>query len=349
MFDRAPFLVFWETTQACDLACQHCRACAVPARSPDELTTEEGKSLLDDIREMGCPIVVLTGGDPAKRPDLVELVRHGVSIGLQMALTPSATPLVTPELVRELRDAGLSRLAVSLDGATAEVHDAFRGVPGSFDRTFEILRDARALGLGTQVNTSVSKTNAADLERIAERLAPMDIELWSVFFLVPTGRAKPDDLVDPEDVERMLERLAALRENVPFAIKTTAAQHYRRVLLQEKKRGAEPAARDGIARATRPVGDGQGIAFVSHRGDVFPSGFLPIPCGNVRSAGIAEIYREHPLFVGLRDPDRLEGKCGVCEFRKVCGGSRARAFAMLGDVYAEDPACAYVPRLARAS
>ncbi len=161
--------------------------------------------------------------------------------------------------------------------------------------------------------------------------------LFVVYQLWGTG------LQTAQEQDRIEGEFAALQESVPFAIKTTAAQHYRRVLLQGKKRGEEPVARDGIARATRPVGDGQGIAFVSHRGDVFPSGFLPIPCGNVREEGIAEIYREHPLFVGLRDPDRLEGKCGVCEFRKVCGGSRARAFAMLGDVYAEDPACAYLP------
>lgn len=343
-FDNAPFITFWEVTRACDLACRHCRACAIPRRDPRELDHEQGKRLLARVAESGCPVVVLTGGDPAKRDDLVALVAHGVSLGLRMCLTPSATPLVTPGLLLELRDAGLSRLAVSLDGADASTHDGFRGVPGSFARTFEILHDARAFGLTTQVNTTISRHNHDQLETIAELLGGQGIELWSVFFLVPTGRGADLELLEPDRVEALLERLAAILAHAPFDVKTTAAPHFRRVLLQGKvKRGAIVGISDGIGRAPRGVNDGQGIAFISHRGEVFPSGFLPIPCGTFED--FARIYREHPIFVSLRDPDRLEGKCGRCEFRKVCGGSRARAHALTGNPLAEDPACAHQPAL----
>jgi len=337
-------MVFWETTQACDLVCQHCRADAQPTPDPDELTHDEGRRLLDDIRAMGCPLVVLTGGDPAKRPDLVELVRYGTSIGLRVALTPSATPLVTRDLLTRLKAAGLARLAVSLDGATAAAHDGFRGVDGSFARTFEILRDAHALGLTTQVNTTVTDLDVDDLERIAALLTDLDITLWGVFFLVPTGRGEEMRVLDPAVAERVLERLATIAATASFDVKTTAAPHFRRVLLQHKvKRREIVGLSDGIGRAPRGVNDGQGIVFVSHTGEVFPSGFLPLSCGNVRGEGLGAVYREHPVFRQLRDPDRLEGKCGLCEFRRVCGGSRARAYAMTGDLFAEEPACAYEP------
>jgi len=347
VFDQAPFLAIWETTRACDLACKHCRASAVAERAADELTTREGMRLLDDVRSMGTPVVVLTGGDPAKRPDLVELVRYGNSIGLRMALTPSATPLVTQGLLEQLREAGLARLAVSLDALYSHTHDAFRGVAGSYDRTLDILQAAHGLGLTTQVNTTVSRTNVDDLEAIAEFVAAWEIELWSVFLVVPTGRARPDDVISAAEVESVLERLAALLPVMPFDIKTTAAPHFRRVLLQQHApRGDIAGLADGIGRAPRSVNDGCGLVFVSHRGEVYPSGFLPLSCGNVRTHSLTEIYRENPLMRQLRSVDALEGKCGVCEFRRVCGGSRARAYAVTGSVMAAEPACAYVPRAA---
>jgi len=344
-FEEAPFIVFWETTQACDLACKHCRADASPERDPEELTFAEGARLLDDVRAMGCPLVVLTGGDPAKRPDLIDLVGYGTEIGLRVALTPSATPLVTPALLGRLAAAGLARLAVSLDGATAAAHDGFRGVAGSFARTLEILRDARAAGLTTQVNTTVTDLNVDELEQIADQLRTLAINLWGVFFLVPTGRGEALHVLDPDAAEVVLERLVTIARQAPFDVKTTAAPHFRRVLLQHQVRRREIVGiDDGIGRAPRGVNDGQGIVFVSHRGEVFPSGFLPLACGSVRKEGLAAVYRRHPVFTALRDPDVLGGKCGVCEFRRVCGGSRARAYAMTGDLFAEEPACAYQPR-----
>ncbi len=343
-FDQAPFIVFWETTRACDLVCRHCRANAVPERDPRDLDSTEAFRLLDEIKAMGCPVVVLTGGDPAKRRDLVDIVRYGASIGLRMALTPSATPLITRELLTELRDAGLARVAVSLDGASAESHDAFRGVAGSYERTFEILRAAREIGLTTQINTSVTTFNHAEIEEIAVQAGKLDIELWSVFFVVPTGRAHADDLLQPIAAEDLLERLADISESSAFDVKTTAAPHFRRVLLQRKvSRSDVRGVSDGIGRAPRGVNDGQGIAFISHLGEVYPSGFMPVPCGNVREESLAKIYREHPLFRSLRDPEALHGKCGVCEFRRICGGSRARSYALTGDPLAEEPSCAYSP------
>jgi radical SAM protein len=357
-FDRAPFLVIWETTRACDLACLHCRAEARPDRDSGELSTAEAKRMMDQVRRFGRPLFVLTGGDPLKRPDVVELLGYGASIGLRMAMTPSGTPLMTPEVLRELRDAGLSRLAVSLDGSTAAVHDGFRGVRGSYDWTLRMLRAARELGLSTQINTTVSRHNLDDFEGLIELMVGLGISLWSVFFLVPTGRARPEDIASPEDFERVFERMYELSKTAPFDVKSTAAPQYRRVILQrqvrERRAGGRDAApealtagigfslADGVGRA-KGVNDGNGFVFISHTGEIFPSGFLPKSAGNVRSDDPVEVYREHPLFRSLRDPDRLKGKCGVCEYREVCGGSRARAYALTGDPLEAEPFCTHVP------
>jgi radical SAM protein len=358
-FDRAPFVVIWETTQACDLACLHCRACAVPQRDPRELTTGEAKRLVDDICRFGRPLLVLTGGDPLKRPDAVEIVRYGTDAGLRVALTPSGTPLMTPRVLGELHDAGMSRLAVSLDGATAAQHDAFRGVAGSFDWTIRMLETARSLGLSTQINTTISRHNVHDLERLITLMTGLGIALWSVFFIVPVGRARPEDLATADEFETVFHRLYDLSRTAPFHNKPTAAPHYRRVIMQrqvaERRAGARDGAPspltagvgfsfgDGVGRAAKGVNDGDGFLFVSHRGDIYPSGFLPKSAGNVRTDDLVEVYRTHELFRSLRDRDRLKGKCGVCEFRTVCGGSRARAYAMTGDPLEADPMCAYTP------
>jgi radical SAM protein len=357
-FAQSPFVVIWETTQACDLACKHCRACAVPQRDPRELTTDEAKRLVDDICRFGRPLFVLTGGDPLKRPDVTEVVRYGVEQGLRVALTPSGTPLMTPRVLEELRDAGLSRLAVSLDGATAEQHDGFRGVAGSFDWTIRMLETARSLGLSTQINTTISRHNVHDLESLITLMTGLDIALWSVFFIVPVGRARAEDLATAEEFEEVFNRLYELSTTAPFDIKSTAAPQYRRVVLQrqvaERRQGAngQPltpltagvgfSLADGVGRA-KGVNDGDGFLFVSHRGDIYPSGFLPLSAGNVRTDDLVEVYRSHELFRALRDRGRLQGKCGACEFRFVCGGSRARAYAMTGDPLASDPLCAYQP------
>jgi len=345
--DQSPFLVIWEVTEACDLACVHCRACAVPARHPMELTTCEGFALLAEIRSMGNPLMVFTGGDPLKRPDLFQLLAESVGLGLRTTVTPSATPLLTQETVRRFQQLGVSRMAISLDGPDAVSHDSFRQVAGSFDRSLSALQEAQRIGLETQVNTTVTRYNLASLPRIAEIAATMQARLWSVFFLVTTGRAQCADDVSAEDYERVFELLYQLSEKVPFDIKTTEAQHYRRFVAQKRK------AEGGIQRSwgtsavmlrQAGINDGKGFVFVSHLGEIFPSGFLPISAGNVRQDSLAEVYRKSPLFLQLRDSNRLEGKCGACEFRNLCGGSRSRAYALTGNFLAEEPRCIYQPR-----
>lgn len=363
-FDRAPFLVIWETTQACDLVCVHCRAEAQPCRNVNELSTLDAMRLMNDVRRFGKPLFVLTGGDPFKRPDLVELVEHGARIGLRMGLTPSATPLVTRDALEALRDVGLSRLAISIDGASPEVHDWFRGVPGSFQRSIEILETARELGLSTQVNTTVTRPTLRDFDAMARLVETLDIALWSVFFLVPTGRARPEDVAGAEEFEEVFHRMYDLSRTASFDIKSTAAPHFRRVILQrqveERRRGERDEAPEpltegvgfslagsssdaGPAGRAKGVNDGNGFVFVSHLGEIFPSGFLPLSAGNVRTDDLVEVYRESPLLRALRDPDRLKGKCGVCEYRTVCGGSRARAYAVSGDYLEAEPYCTHIP------
>jgi AdoMet-dependent heme synthase len=347
-FGEKPFIVIWEVTQACDLACAHCRASAQPLRSCDELSTEEGKHLIDEIADFKVPVFVITGGDPLKRPDIFELVQHASSRGVRVSMTPSATPLLTQEAVHKLKDAGLARMAISLDGSTAMMHDTFRGVVGSYQRTLEAVGWARQCGLPVQINTTFSRYNIGDLDNIAALMKTLDISLWSVFFLVPMGRGQMKDLLSAEEFEAVFAKLHALAKDASFDIKSTEAQHYRRYILQHKSEGLavakRPAGTDHIGRAPRGLNDGKGFAFISHKGDVYPSGFLPVSGGNVRQRSLASIYRESPLFLKLRDADALGGKCGVCEFRQVCGGSRARAFAVSGDYLAEEPCCVYEPK-----
>jgi AdoMet-dependent heme synthase len=354
-FDERPFIVIWETTQACDLACVHCRACAQPVRSALELSTVEAKRLIDEVAELAAPVFVLTGGDPLKRPDIFELVQYASDHGVRISLTPSATPLLTREVIIRLKESGLARLAISLDGPTAEIHDKFRRVAGSYDWTLNAVRWAREIGLPVQINTTITRHNLQYLDSMIALLETLDIVLWSVFFLVPTGRGSSIDLISAEEFEQVFEKLYQTSLRVGFDIKSTEAQHYRRFLLQrrteEKRKGNRilppmlgTSTPDGIGRAPRGINDGKGFVFVSHLGEVFPSGFLPISAGNVRNQSLTEIYRHSPLFAGLRDTANLNGKCGVCEFREVCGGSRARSYALTGDMFAEEPCCIWQPK-----
>lgn len=352
-FNERPFIAIWEVTQACDLACVHCRASAQPDRDPMELSTAEGKDLIDQIAALKVPVFVLTGGDPIKRQDLFELIGHARSAGVRVSLTPSATPLLTRDIVVRLKDAGLARLAVSMDGASAETHDAFRGMTGSFARTLDAVRWANEIGLPAQINTTFSRRNIAEIDEIVALIERLRITLWSVFFLVPTGRGKLNDLLSAEEFESVFEKLYCLSRTASFDIKTTEAQHYRRFLLQqrvaERKLGIDAGSKfdratDEIGRAPRGLNDGKGFVFISHKGEVFPSGFLPLAAGNIREQELAAIYRDSPLFRDLRDPSKLEGKCGSCEFKGICGGSRARAYALTGNVNSEEPCCAHMPR-----
>ena len=341
-FDHSPMVVFYETTRACDLCCAHCRADAQRWCDPRELSTGQALRLIDQLTGFPKPpLLVLTGGDPMKRRDVFELVEHAVETGLTVAMTPSATPLVTREAVRSLKEAGLHRLAVSLDGADAATHDRFRRVQGSFDRTFQILADARAVSLPLQVNTTVARHNVDQVDAIAQLLSDQNIELWSVFFLVPTGRGSAQQRISAEEHEGVFARLLAHSRQQPYAIKTTEAPHYRRFVMRRQK--IDPSA--SLAMSARFVGtnDGKGVMFISHIGEIYPSGFLPIECGRFPRDSVVSVYQQNAMFRSLRDADRLGGKCGACEFRHVCGGSRARSFALTGDPLAAEPDCAYQP------
>jgi len=350
-FNHAPFIVIWEVTRACDLACRHCRAEAAPNADPHELTTAEGLRLLSRVRdEFGPVLFVLTGGDPLKRSDLHQLIRHGTAIGLRMTITPSVTPLLTAQALGELHASGIRRVAMSLDGADAQTHDHFRGVDGTFARTLWALETARNLGMEIQINSTVSRHNLSQVEQLAKIVGWLNATLWSVFILVPTGRAVGDDeAVVPSAVEHELlyRRLAniALDPTTTFDVKTTAGQPYYRVLAQERaRRGAEIASRS--LRAPRGVNDGNGFCFIGHTGDICPSGFLPLVAGNVRTHDIASVYRHHDLFMRLRQPETFSGKCGVCEYNDRCGGSRSRTYGLTGDPFASDPTCVYQPKAA---
>jgi radical SAM protein with 4Fe4S-binding SPASM domain len=331
---KRPLVLVWEVTQACDLACEHCRAEATPRRHPDELDTGEAKALLDELSRFGDgQLVVLSGGDPLARPDLPELVAYGTERGLRMTLTPSGTDSLTPGRIAALDDAGLRRMALSLDGASPGSHDAFRGELGSFEATLRAARAARERGLPLQINTTVCAETVDSLPAIAELVAGLGAVLWSVFFLVPVGRGATLDPVSSERAERLMAWLADVAEEAPFGVKTTEAPHYRRVRAQ---RGTGSGRRGGVTA-------GDGFAFVSHTGEVYPSGFLPEPVGNVRERSVVDLYREADLFERLRDPSALRGKCGACEYRALCGGSRSRAYAVTGDPLESDPLCPYRP------
>jgi radical SAM protein len=337
-------LVIWEMTQACDLSCMRCRANAHAKRHPLELSTAEAFHLIDQIAQMRVPLLVLTGGDPLKRPDLMPIVEYACRRGVRTSLTPSATPLLTRDAIFQLKSAGLLRLALSLDGSTPQLHDGFRRVAGSYKQTLEAVRWCHEAGLPVQVNTTVSRYNVADLDNMIQLLAALRVVLWSVFFLVPTGRGQSTGLLNADEHEAVFATLYNASRHVKFHIKTNEGQHYRRYVLQQKARKPETSTEEElIGRAPGGVNDGKAFMFVSHTGEVYPSGFLPLSAGNVLWEPLPEIYRNSSLFLSLRDSSKLKGKCGRCEFKDVCGGSRARAFAVSGDPLAEEPCCAYTP------
>ncbi len=349
-YSRAPLVTIWETTRACDLACIHCRASAQTLPDPAQLTTEEGYRLLDAVRRFGRGIFVMTGGDPLKRPDIADLLAYAMGHGLVTALSPSGTPLLTRDRLEPMVRAGLRTVSISVDGSTAAIHDAFRGVPGSFGWSEAGIRVAKELGLEVQINTTVSRYNLDDLPAVADLVTRAGASRWSVFFLVPTGRGQASDMVSAQEGERVLNWLYDLSKTAPFHVKTTEAQHYRRVAIEREaaEQGITPAevlerSRTAGGRFAPGVNSGNGFLFISHRGDVLPSGFLPLPAGNVKEDDLVRVYREDPVFRALRDPSRLRGRCAACPYRGVCGGSRSRAFATTGDYLAEDPACPFEP------
>ena len=341
LYDDFPRIVIWEATRACALACDHCRAAALPHRDPNELTTDEALRLIDEVAEWGHPLFIVTGGDPLMRPDIYDVVEHAAKRGLRVAVSPSATGRLTRESLRRLSYAGCKHLSLSLDGPDADTHDAFRGVRGVFDRTLAIARDAVEVGFSLQINTTIGRHNHRHVAEMAAVIASAGARAWSLFFLIPTGRAKRAQSLSARQQETLFAELYEIWLRAPFDVKTTEAPHFRRyvlerlaVLLPEER----PPKATTFSRVPA-IGDGRGLVFVSHVGDVQPSGFLPLSAGNVRRQTLIEIYRTDPILRRLRDPDTFGGNCGRCEYHLVCGGSRARAFAFTGDPFAADPGC----------
>jgi radical SAM protein len=340
-FDQAPLLVIWEVTRACELACRHCRAEAINQRDSRELTTAEGKGLLDDIAKMGTSLIVFTGGDPLQREDLDDLIRYAKTINLRAATIPATTDRLTLERVEQLKAAGLDQMAVSIDASTAQAHDAFRRVPGAFDRAMQAAEFARSAGLPLQVNTVFCKWNAHDFEGLARMVEDLGVAFWEVFFLVPTGRGTVLESCDVDEYRRLFDQLEEFSQRVPFIVKITEAPQYRAYL--DWKSGHSPAKESrpgpGLRVSRAGVNSGKGFCFVDHIGNIYPSGFLPIVAGNIRSESVIDIYRDSPLFRLLRDPSQLKGACKWCQYKATCGGSRARAYAVTGDYLAADPCC----------
>lgn len=348
VYRSAPRNVYWEMTQACDLACRHCRASAQPERAPDELTTEQGKALIDSVKELGS-LLIFTGGDPLKRADLFELMAYARSRHVPIAITPSTTPTLTRDVIRRFAELGITALGVSLDGPTAEIHDTFRNVAGTFARSQAALAWAREENLTVQINTTVTTFTLPHLPALfrllAERNAP-PVKRWSLFQLVPVGRGLELGLPTPAQIDALFAWVYERAQDAPFHVATVEAPHYRRYWIQRKLEEGMSRAEIGkmAGRMGFGIRDGNGVIFVSHQGDVFPAGFLPYPLlGNVKETPLETVYRSAPALARLRDADALAGRCGRCEFRAACGGSRARAYATTGDVMGEDALCSYEP------
>ncbi len=368
-----PFLVIWETTRACDLSCRHCRAEASPQHDPDTLSYEESCALIDQVESFGTPrpLFILTGGDPFKRADIFDLVAYADGRGLPVAVSPSGTPLLTPANLQRLKDSGAKAISLSLDGSTAAIHDDFRRVSGSYGWTVNGWKIARSIGLKIQINSTVTRANLFDLPRLFALVRDLGAMTWSVFFLVPTGRCRPEDEISAEDYEAVMNFLFDASKYI--SLKTTEGHHYKRVALhrtaldarglqpedymslndtyRQLKEGLHavtqgqdlPAPSDHMRRAPMHINAADGFVFISLKGEVYPSGYLPVVAGNVREKSLVEIYRDSPLFRSLRDKSQLKGRCGKCEYQTICGGSRSRAYGMTGDVLAEEPFCSYQP------
>ena len=339
-------LVAWETTRNCNLSCKHCRASATKGPYTGELDTQASISLLDQIAELGKPIVILTGGEPLLRPDIFELANYGTNKGLRMVMAPNGT-LITKSNAKQMADSGIKRVSISIDGATKESHDSFRGVSGAFEGALNGIKLVKEAGVEFQINTTITKTNLDQIARIQELAIKLGAIAHHIFLLVPTGRGKyiVDQEISAKEYERTLNWFYDQRGKTLLQLKATCAPHYYRILRQRAKKEGKTVTfkTHGLDAVTRGCLGGTGFCFISHKGIVQPCGFLQLDCGNITKTSFANIWKNSEIFLLLRNFNKLKGKCGKCEFKKVCGGCRARAYEATGDYLAEEPLCNYQP------
>lgn len=348
-FDRSPFIAIWESTRSCELACIHCRAEAQREPLPGELSDDEGFNLIEQVAEMGTQVMVISGGDPLMRGRIYDFIAYGKALGLRMGTIPAAGAQLDKSHLEKLKAAGVDQVAFSLDAPTRDEHDSFRQVPGTFAKTLQAVEWAHELDIPVQINSVITQHNVERVDCLIDLVSGLDVVFWEVFFLVPVGRGTEIKGLTAEQCEGVFEKLYRVAERRPFIIKVTEGPHFRRYVLEKQNaplgsmltRPHGPAGT--IGRAPQGVNSGKGYVFIAYNGEVYPSGFMPVCAGNVRDMTLAEIYRESPMFKKLRDPEELKGRCGICEYRTICGGSRARAYALTGDMLAEDPWCAYQP------
>lgn len=366
-FNQKPVLVFWETTLACKLKCKHCRAAAIPEAPPDQLTPEEGMNFIDQVAEFGrpYPILILTGGDVLMRQDLFELIDYAAKKGISAAVSPSVTPLLTPSVIRKFKDSGIAVMSLSLDGATAKTHDGIRGVDGTWEKTLEMIKFAASTGIKVQINTAVMASNVKELPKIFNLIKNAGADIWEIFFLIHSGRGTELEDISSSEAEDVMHFLYHASK-YGLTVRTVEAPFFRRVVMEYRQKINTPPGKLGeelikdlntllgdpssqSTAQTMSTRDGKGIIFVNYRGEVYPSGFFPLIVGNVREAPLKKIYQTHPLLIQLREAASFKGRCGICEYRDLCGGARARAYAATKDPFGEDPACLYVPNANRSN
>ena len=364
-------LMFWETTKACNLRCQHCRAVPESERSLVELDTREACGLIDQIAEVARPVLVLSGGEPLYRPDIFDIGAHGVSKGFRMALATNGT-MIDRQLAGRIRTTGFSRVAISLDGARAATHDAFRGIPGSHAKAIDGLRFLREEGVSIQINSTIAKHNVSELPALLDLALELGADALHIFMLVPVGcgvSIADREMLPADEYERVLHWFYDQSKHVEIDLKATCAPHYFRVraqrIVEERKRGdrstpfvahgtqmkaaPDPAGGRPLSAMTRGCLAGTAVCFVSNAGDVYPCGYLPVSAGSVRRQPFKEIWAGSRVFEQLRDSSALGGKCGICKYEGICGGCRARAYSDYGDYLAEEPFCTYEPLLDNAA
>jgi heme b synthase len=347
-----PRLVFWELTTGCNLKCIHCRASASAAISPDDLNYAESCRIIDQLAAYAPLILVLSGGEPLMRPDVFELAKRAGSNNIRVALATNGT-MVDGAMAERIKDAGIQRVAISLDGANSRTHDEFRGEAGAFDAAIQGLKHLKEIGISTQINTTVSRHNAGELPEILDLALSLGTAAFHLFLLVPVGcglTIAEEQSIKGEESERILNWFYDRSLDSNIELKATCAPHYYRIVRQrraEARRAGEQLAElpsHGMNAMTRGCLAGSGVCFISHRGEVYPCGYLPVAAGDLRRQEFKSVWESSPVFASLRDTGNLEGKCGVCEFKQVCMGCRARSYGMTGNYLGEEPFCVYEPR-----